>query len=294
MERKKKIKIIIIVLAVLLAISLAALCTAVLYNKFAGSSSATVAVPDNLITPDADNENSQDRQGETALYGDGSVVSVDSSDSSNGEQYGLDSLNPSENSETAPSNLSSDSSSDGAEKKATAIELYKNKAEDNTAFAVGNMFPGDEETKYYCVNVSFHDEITVHYKATVRPGYEKLAEVMKIRVELLDGGGVLYDGLMADMPESVTHTLASEQSTTDSLYYEITAYLDTSVGNDYQNKNLVADFKWWVEDDANLDAPPKTGDGFDIALLVALAVVSGLAIILILVFTRRKEERQNG
>ena len=54
MEQKKKIKIVILVLAILLGLSLLALGGTVIYNKIANTTSATVTVPDNLITPDED------------------------------------------------------------------------------------------------------------------------------------------------------------------------------------------------------------------------------------------------
>ena len=133
----------------------------------------------------------------------------------------------------------------------------------------------------------------MHYKATVRPGYEKLAEVMKVRVKLLSTDETMYDGLMRDMPESLTHKLASQKTTTDELYYEITAYLDTSVGNDYQNKDLIADFKWWVEETGNLDDPTITGDTSSIVLWAMLAACSGSMIILLLITRRRKEDKKN-
>lgn len=247
MEQKKKIKTAIIVLAILLALSLAALAGMLIRSRSASSPDATVTVPDNLITPDE--EPSPAPGGETNT--------------------------PTEN-----------PASPVAAKQAATIKLFNRQSEDNTPFAVGNMFPGDAETKFYCVQVSYHDKVTVHYRATVRPGYEKLAEVLKIRVNLLTTGETLYDGLMAGMPESVTHSLASPDSTTDELYYEITAYLDTSVGNEYQNKDLIADFSWWVEETGNLD-PPKTGDTFQILLWVAGAAACG-GLILLLIIRRRK------
>ena len=247
MEQKKKLKIIIIVLAILLGLSLLALGGTILYNKMANTTPATVTVPDNMITPDED---------------------TSKPDSSATEK-------PSSSAET---------------KKAATIELYNKQPEENTAFAVGNMFPGDSETKYFRVRVSYHDKITVHYKATVRPGYEKLAEVLKVRVKLLSTGEMLYDGLMRDMPESLTHQLASQKSTTDELYYDITAYLDTSVGNDYQNKDLIADFEWWVEETGNLDDSPQTGDTSSIWLWAVLAAGYLGVMILLLVVRRRKED----
>ena len=275
MEQKKKIKIVIIVLACLLGLSLLALGGTLIYNKIANTAPATVTVPDNLITPDDD------------------TTKPDSSESNSQAPDSSDTQAPSSSADTSSSAVPAQSTT-AETKKAATIELYNKQPEENTAFAVGNMFPGDSETKYFRVRVSYHDKITVHYKATVRPGYEKLAEVLKVRVNLLSTGEMLYDGLMRDMPESLTHKLASKKSITDELYYEITAYLDTSVGNDYQNKDLIADFKWWVEETGNLDDSPQTGDTSNILLWAVLAACSGSMMILLLVVRRRKEENANG
>ena len=274
MEKKKKIKIIIIVLACLLGLSLLALGGTLIYNKIANTTPATVTVPDNLITPDEDTSN------------------PDSSDTEKPDSS--DTQTPSSSADTSSSAVTPTQSTTAETKKAATIELYNKQPEENTPFAVGNMFPGDVETKYFRVRVSYHDKITVHYKATVRSGYEKLAEVLKVRVNLLSTGETMYDGLMRDMPESLTHKLASKKSTTDELYYEITAYLDTSVGNDYQNKDLIADFRWWVEETGNLDDSPQTGDTSNILLWAVLAACSGSMMLLLLVTRRRKEDEENG
>ena len=274
MEQKKKIKIVIIILAILLGLSLLALGGTVLYNKIANNTPATVTVPDNLITPDED------------------ATKPDSSESNSQAPDSSDTQTPSSSADASSSAVPTQSTTAEA-KKAATIELYNKQPEENTPFHVGNMFPGDAEIKYFCVRVSYHDKITVHYKATVRPGYEKLAEVLKVRVKLLSTGEMLYDGLMRDMPESLTHKLASKKSTTDELYYEITAYLDTSVGNDYQNKDLIADFKWWVEETGNLDDSPKTGDTSNILLWAVLAAGSLSLIIILHVTRRRKEDEEN-
>jgi len=280
MEQKKKIKIIIIVLAVLLGISLAALGGTLIYNKIANATPATVTVPDNLITADEDTTkpDSSDSQ------------APDSSDTEKPDG----SYTKTPDSSAAASFSAVPTQSTTAEvKKAATIELYNKQPEENTPFQVENMFPGDSETKYFRVRVSYHDTITVHYKATVRPGYEKLAEVLKVRVNLLSTGETMYDGLMRDMPESLTHKLASQKSTTDELYYEITAYLDTSVGNEYQNNDLIADFKWWVEETGNLDDSPQTGDTSNILLWAVLAACSLSMMILLLVVRMRKEDEEN-
>ena len=271
MEQKKKIKIVIIILAVLLGLSLLALGGTLIYNKIANTTPATVTVPDNLITPDEDS------------------TKPDSSDTEKPDSS--DTQTPSSSADTSSSAVPTQSTT-AEVKKAATIELYNKQPEENTPFQVGNMFPGDSETKYFRVRISYHDKITVHYKATVRPGYEKLAEVLQVRVKLLSTGETMYDGLMRDMPESLTHKLASKKSTTDELYYEITAYLDTSVGNDYQNKDLIADFKWWVEETGNLDSP-KTGETVTALLGISLAAAAGL-VLLLLVARKRKEDKENG
>ena len=279
MEQKKKIKIVIIVLAVLLGLSLLALGGTLIYNKIANATPATVTVPDNLITPDED-----------TTKPDSDSQAPDSSDTEKPDSS--DTQTP--DGSTATSSSAVPMQSTTAEvKKAATVELYNKQPEENKLFQVGNMFPGDSETKYFRVRVSYHDTITVHYKATVRPGYEKLAEVLKVRIRLLSAGETMYDGLMRDMPESLTHKLASKKSATDELYYEITAYLDTSVGNDYQNKDLIADFKWWVEETGNLDDSPQTGDTSNILLWAVLAAGSLGMIIILLVTRRRKEDEEN-
>lgn len=286
MEKKKKT--IIIILSVLLGLSLLGLGGALVYNKIANTTPATVTVPDNLITPDEDATKPDNSDSQAPDSSDSQAP--DSSDTEKPDSS--DTQTPSSSADASSSAVPTQSTTAEA-KKAATVELYNKQPEENTPFAVGNMFPGDSETKYFRVRISYHDKITVHYKATVRPGYEKLAEVLKVHVNLLSTGETMYDGLMRDMPESLAHKLVSNKSATDELYYEITAYLDTSVGNDYQNKDLIADFKWWVEETENLEYSPQTGDTSNILLWVVLAACSGSMIILLLVTSRRKEDEEN-
>lgn len=258
--RVNKTKAVIVVLSVLLALSLISLGVMYAVGKYY-TSKETVAVPDNLITPDSTVSSSTE--------GDGNATSADTP-------------------------LSGDAATAGAleageARTAASIMLYSKVPSENEAFVVKNMFPGDSETKYFRVRVSFHDRVAVHFNAAVRPGYEKLSEVLKVKITLLSTGEILYDGLMKDMPESVTHTLSSYSKAVGELYYEITAYLETSVGNDYQDRGLIADFKWWVEDLGALDDLPFTGDTFSTSLFAAAAVFSG-GMLLILLFLKKKEE----
>ncbi len=126
------------------------------------------------------------------------------------------------------------------------LSIYRNNPESSIPFNVTNMFPGDCETNVYNIRVSYNGSIKVYFKAHVRnvSDYEKLAEVLKCKVVMSDNDTVLYDGLMKDMHD-LEHTISAVNKTED-LKYEISVYLDTSVGNDYKNKQLVADFTWWA------------------------------------------------
>lgn len=184
----------------------------------------------------------------------------------------------------APGNIIT---SDVSRTKADVIALHNKKPENNIPFQAANLFPGDAETKYYCVKVSYKDDIVVRFHADIRPGGEKLAEVLKVKISLPDTDELLYEGLMRDMPQTLDHPLYTNAGTQTELYYEITSYLDTSVGNDYMNRNLIADFRWWVEENNHLDFP-QTGDTSNIGLWIVLASGS-LFLLLILLAKRRKE-----
>lgn len=274
MERKKKNKIAIVTLAVLLGLSLSALAGTLVYNNLLQRTPAAVEVPDNLITPDGNADgntkgnNDDNTSGNLDKNADGSANGISSS--------------------AAPAQ-----STNKDTKKAATVELFNKRPEENTAFKAVNMFPGDSETKYFRVRVSYHDKVTVHYKTAVRGVSEKLAEVLRVRVRLLTTGETMYDGPIGDMPESLSHKLSSNGSSVDELYYEITAYLDTSVGNEYQNKDLTADFRWWVEEKENLDDSPKTGDTSSIILRAALAACSGGILFLLIVTRKRREDEPN-
>ena len=193
--KNKKIKITIILLSVLLCISIAALA-AVLIRKGKESVPATVSVPDNLITSSSESGSS----GETKT-GENESSSV-----------------------TAAASSGNTSSAVNREKAiAEALRLYKKNPQENEPFKVTNMFPGDKETKYFRVRVSHNGTVTVRYHADVRQGSEKLAEVLKVKITLLTTGEEMYDGLMRDMPKSLSHTLNSNGDAEDELYYEITA-----------------------------------------------------------------------
>lgn len=285
-QKNKKLTIVIVILIVLLCLSATALTGTLLYNHFVRTEPTTVDIPGNIITPDGEDS------GNTGT----DVSSDDSSDSSQtsstDEPDESDAPNSSESSapdtsSNSPSSSETTGTTSVSSSKASAIALHNGKPEDNMPFQVTNMFPGDRETKYYCVKVSYKGDIIVRYHADIRPRYEKLAEVLKVKIRLPETDETLYDGLMRDMPKSLNHALYTTEKTQSELYYEVTAYLDTSVGNEYQDKELIADFRWWVEETENLDSP-QTGDISNIYLWIALA--AGSLFILILLLAKRRKE----
>lgn len=206
----------IVIVAVLLAVSLLALAGTLIYQSSA-ERTTEVTVPDNIITPKAQHISSSET------------------------------ITQAQNLAGAEQTVQSGS------EKAELLTLYQGHSEDNTPFEAVNMFPGDTLTKYYCVRVSHSGGVTVYFHADIRSGYEKLAEVLNCRVELLTDGSTLYDGLMRDMPD-ISSTVISDGKADSDLYYAVTAYLDTSVGNDYQNKELTADFRWWAQADEEISS----------------------------------------
>lgn len=288
-QKRKKITIIIVVLAVLLAISAAALVGTLVVRYVSQREAASVEVPGNIITPDGEDSSDADKEpadGTTDPSGstnevDPSVTDTpDPSSSADDEKTTSETVskpNVSETTETSSVSVT----------KASAISLHSKQPEENKPFQVTNMFPGDVETKYYRIKVSYKGDIIVRYHADIRPGYEKLSEVLKVRIRLPETDEALYDGLMRDMPDSLNHALYTNESTQSELYYEITAYLDASVGNEYQDKELIADFRWWVQEIEHLDSP-QTGDNSHIFLWVIL-MISSFFCMVILLAKRRKE-----
>lgn len=281
-EGQNKVKIIIVVLSILLAISLCALAGTIIYNKLISNSNQTVTVPDNLISP----------YEETTVYKEQNSKGTDTTSATSNnskDKTKSDNIDEKNTKENKKDEVSSKNVTNNDSKKANSIKLFNKKPEDNEIFMVTNMFPGDSITKYFCVQVSYQNIVNVHFGTEVQKGYEKLAEVMNIRIKLLDTNEVLYDGKVGDMPKSVFHQLKSVDEVTDELYYSITVYLDTSVGNSYQNKKLVMDFQWWVQDAGNLRKAPKTFDDSQIILLAAIAITSAILCVVLLYVNRNRE-----
>ncbi len=273
MARKNVIRIVVIVMSVLLAISVLSLVGVVVYGQFKDRAMGSSKAPGNELHPQLTATrmmatrmpmSSVSFMSQTGTAAIGSGVTVVATDA------------------TTNADIPSDVTGE-----AYGIFLHKKNAGDNVAFRMPNMFPGDSETKYYGVEISYRNEVTVRFTIDIDEGCEKMAEVLKCKIVLLTTGEELYDGLMRDVPESLNHTISSEKATTDELYYGITAYLDTSVGNEYQGVSLTADFRWWVDEVENLEPAPPTGDN----IVIAVVSVSAVLLLLLIVMMRRRRKK---
>ena len=238
MKQSRKIRVIIIVLSVLLAASLFALGETLTKGRAAGNLKDTAVSEDNFITPEktsgvtgaTKNEKTSGAVGATNPAGETATI---------GAKFGSIA-----NCLTRP--IRSYIASCYAYAADNEITLSGANASENVRFDLGNMFPGDKETKTFRVKVKHSGTVKVHCEAVVNTADTAAAKAMKVQVKIGRDGTEIYDGEMLDMPDKAVYTLSG--SGTTELEYKITAYIETSAGNEFQNKMIRADFKWWLEE----------------------------------------------
>ena len=280
MEGDKKYKKTIYVLSTLLGVSIVALAGTEMYKQYVIKKPTSVILPaENIITSEEKSEEKSKIDNTTKQQeNDSENNSIDNTQVN--EQINNES-NKSLNQESTEKILS----------------LHKKQANDNDTFNLVNMFPGDTVIKNYCIKVSYKDSVTLRFGVDTHNGYEKLSEAMKIKVVLSTTGETLYDGYIKDMPTSLNHTLSfTDTSKSEELYYNVTAYLDTSVGNEYMGKDLKLNFKWWVEETDNLQKPPSAEDDMNVStgdntnIVMWLLAMVGSMLVLIYLYSKAKKE----
>lgn len=268
----KRMKIVIIVLAVLLVLSVGGLVGRYIYLHICAPTRTTVTLPDDLI---------------------GEVTSTlptdtgkDSGSSAAGSDPGIEQSAVGEASHPAETDKPTTD-----KPTAVKLELYEGKPGDNQRFEVGNMFPGDVETKYFCVNVYGDRDMPLFFRADVTEQTKALSDVLHIKVTDMETGNVLCDAPFSEVNgEEYDKLLKVEGGKATTTYYRIDVSLDTSVGNEYQAAMLKANFQWYVKDEGGLTPPPQTGDTTNTVLWMVLAISSLLLIIFL--WKRKKEDRR--
>lgn len=174
---------------------------------------------------------------------------------------------------------------------------------DHAAMTASGMLPGDSEEKTFTVTVKHRKTATVHFEAKLASDSvvdaatgRKLSDGMNIKV--VQGTDTLYEGSIAGLTAASCPVEVPGSRTTD-LPYTITVSLPTSAGNEFQDKTLTIDLKWWLVSDEGgsgggtiIVNPPKTGDDFSPFLMGGAALVS-LSLLAVLVLRRRKGENHD-
>ena len=288
MEKKKKLKIAIIILAVLLVLSGGGLAARYIYLEYFAPAQTTATVPDNLIG----DSGQTDADGTPTENTPPAESRPDTEQTEAGENGNASPSADNSASESAGGSGNANMSAAADKPTAPVLELYAGRPDVNQRFEVSNMLPGDTETRYFCVRAYHGEDITLFFRAEVTEQTKNLGDVLHIKVTHLDTGKVLCDAAFNEINgEEISELLtANAQGETDA-YYQIDVSIDTSVGNEYQAARLLADFKWYVEDEGGLTPPPQTGDTTNLVLWIVLAASPLLLILLLLLGRRRKEAR---
>lgn len=135
------------------------------------------------------------------------------------------------------------------------LEFNNSNAEENIPFDVEGMNGGDSKSTLYRIIAKYNSDFILKYDMTIREDeeFQKLAEIMKIKVELIGAVGdiLLYDGLLSDMSAAEINLSANAETQTEYLF-RITIYLDAPLGEQYYGQKLIADMSWWIEEQDNI------------------------------------------
>lgn len=190
-SKAKRLKIAIIILAVLLILSGGGLAARYIYLEYFAPAQITATVPDNLIG-DSNRTDADSTSTENTLPAESGP---DMEDTSEGQTDAPENSSPADSS-TADSG---DTSPAADKPSAPVLELYAGRPDANRKFEVSNMLPGDVETQYFCVR-AYHDaNITLFFRADVTGQTKNLGDVLHIRVTHLDSGKVLCDAPFAEI-----------------------------------------------------------------------------------------------
>ena len=279
------IKIVILILAVLLALSAGGLAARFIYLAWFAPAQSIVTVPDNLI---GEQRGDFSGRSESSQLPDASS-SRESASNQAGERKssGTSSRGAKKEQPALVSSRQED------ERRGNVLSLYQGKQEDNQRFAVQNMFPGDTQTNYYCLKASHEKDITVFFSADVTEQTKALGDVLRIKVTHMETGNVLFDGTFADIQGREFSQVFKQSASGETIaYYQIDVSLGTSVGNDYQSALLKADFNWYVKQSDGLTPPPTTGEAA-VWVLWGILGASALAQAVLLIVKRRKEDKRH-
>jgi hypothetical protein len=107
-------------------------------------------------------------------------------------------------------------------------------------FSFRNMVPGDSEMKEYAVKISDIKASDVQFRTNC-PTDNALADVLCIKVQI--NGNAIYDGSVSEMETLSYHLPAGRPQT---VLYNVTIYMPTTVTSDYAGLTLNFGFSWSI------------------------------------------------
>ena len=122
-------------------------------------------------------------------------------------------------------------------------------------------------------------------------------EIAACRVCLVEVAG--KEKLVTACNNKVQEGLEILEPSPTKLTYTIKVTLPTSAGNEYQDKTVTVDLKWWLTSDSGggshpgggeVIVVPKTGDDFPMELMIGAAA---LALVLLVVLLGRRRARHD-
>ena len=272
-KRSKTIKVIIIILSILLAVS-ATMLVGVKFVVPAITSffaeETTVTVPNQI--------GSTVSEASSVTTPTDSEVSVD-------DANGVTST---------ASQSQSTSVTNSIPASAPVLEFYQGQPEHNRRFEVRNILPGDVMERYYCIRAHHSKDVTLVFRAEVTEQTKNLGDVLDVTILNKNTDSVLCEGSFNAIHNKEFYATlpANADNMTDNYYY-VKVSVDTSVGNEYQQAGLLADLHWYIaEGSEGLEPPPQTGDDSHVWLWVVVAG-SALLLVFILIFFRRKDEDED-
>lgn len=174
------------------------------------------------------------------------------------------------------------------DEKLPTVYLHSDNPKDNKTIEVYDMFPGDEIYQGYNVQVHYKGNVHLHFSID-NFNESELRDVLKFTIKRENE--VLFDDYASKLPDCYSLGLSSKDKKIQDVNYSITVSLDTSVGNEYQNKQVKFDLSWWATEDGG-HLIPKTGiDGGALTNPNTYAIlIVFISIIFIVFLARRKKE----
>ena len=267
------LRIVIIVLAILLACSAGALAVQCIRMNMIASKQSTTTIENNLVG------NPMNVSADTSDCKDGRIAPLDASRSLAAVEL---------TNQTNGAASASFVNAKAAAQKAEVLKLYQGHPSINQKFEVKNMLPGDTITKYFSIQANHKRDLTLYFNTEITSEKKNLGDVLHVVVRHLETDQVLCDAPFSEINgQDFAEILKVNAQNKTIATYQIDVSVSTSVGNEYQGAGLTADFNWYVKDDGGL-TPPDTNDNPILVIVLVVFLLAAAGLIILLLVKRKK------